>query len=546
MSERFDDILRDKLARARHDGAPDWDALRAELDGASFDETLAAGLGAAPGISATAGALPDWGSLSAKLDADAAASGEAFDALISRRMARATAEESPATSWRQLSHRIDTMWPLRRRLKRYRVLEMAAALLLLATFLPTLRDHFATAGDGDAVLAHSENPGREAAPTHANHPGTPTDEDAAKASFSDGRMPASDAGGAYSPVDNLLGALGLRDVSADVRSAEEIATLFGVSTDRGDAGHTASPVPPSGGTPRISLSGFEAPGLSELALLDDPVRSARAYVALPAGALSVLRAPTPRLTVPALAPARKPWSFGASGTFKTWRVVTPADAAFEQASSGRLAKASQFGAHVLRDVGARWRLGVSLGTASATYETGLPEIRRRAGVTQAGYDVSEDFRGIDLDVAQATVDVRRALLPSDRAVQVWAKAGLGTSAFLRSAYEVHREDVASRSAPPTPNFAGVEQFAPKQTLERSFVPTQQKDFTEGLLQGGSLTDNTQFFGRLGVETELKLGERLRAFGAVDYDVALPGQDGFGPNRDRFGGYGVELGARISL
>ena len=491
------------------------------------------------GGSAAGSALPDWDSLSAKLDADATASGEAFDALISRRVARATADESPAASWRQLSHRIDTMWPLRRRLKRYRVLEMAAVILLLLTFGPMLRDRFAAAGEGGAVLA-------EAAPEPDGVNGRPSGGVAVVPAPPSVGAPADVDGGAYSPVDNLLGALGLRDVSEDVRSAEEIAALFGAGrAEVGGRGPALQP-PTAERASTFSLSGFEAPGLSALAILEDPTRSAEVYVALPAGALAALPPVAPRLAIPTLTAAAKSWSFGASGTFKTWRIATPTDVAFERAGSTRQATASQFGAHVLYDISAKWRLGLSLATASATYATGLPEIRRRAVVTQAGYDISEDFRSIDLDVAQTTLDARYALLPTGRALQVWAKAGLGANAFLRTAYEVRREDLVARSMQASPNLTGVEEFSAKPAVERSFVPTQQKDFTEGLLQGGSLTDNTQFFGRLGVETELKLGDRLRAFGAFDYDAALPGQEGFGPNRDRFGGYGVALGARISL
>ena len=557
--DRFDELLRDKLAAARHEGQPDWDGLRSQLDGADFDATLARGLGGATVATSASGAvLPEWERLSAKLDADAEVSGDAFDAIISRRVARATSDEAPAASWRQLSHRIDTLWPLRRRLVRYRVLEMAAVALLLITFAPLLHDYYMASGGGEAVLAESQRRdggdsvlGGTAAAVR-NDGSTALSGSEAGATDADADMVDRDgarytttATPTYSPLDNLLGALGLAEPVA-VRSAEEIAALFAVpvttptvAADLVPAAREKAPV--RGG------HGKRVAGYVTRAALDLGAPTAATFSVLPDAVLARFPAPAvPQLSLPKLAAPENPWSFGASVTARTWSVATPSDPAFEQASATRQTRATQVGAHVLRDLAPRWRLGLSLGTASATYATGLPVVHRVAAVTPSGYDVSEDFRGIDLDVAQATLDARVGLLPAGRAVQIWAKAGLGANTFLRTAYDLRREDIDSRAAGSKPRPSGAEFVNAGPPVKRPFVPTEQKAFTEGLLQGGSLSDNTQFFGRVGLEAEVELGDRLRAFGAADYDAALSGQRGFGPNRDRFGGYGLEVGARISL
>lgn len=545
MSERFDDLIRGKLAGARHGGAPDWVRLRDELAGASFDELLAVGVGGG-GATSDGAPQPDWEGLSAKLTAEVDASGAAFDELIARRVAHAAADAAPGASWRQLSHRMDTLWPLRRRLVRYRVLELAAAAAFLVTFLPLLRDNAALAPEGGLAEGH--------APYRRPTTGAPAPA-LALADRPDGTPSSAhtdEEGAAYSPLRNLADALGMSDLSTRLLTPAELEALYQPSLTA--VGPTAGgPWGRGAGAPAILPHAVGPTAAHPAPRVGAPVApSAPTIASLPsARALGLVRASAPApgtFVLPRLPTRDNPWSFGASASRKIWRVSTPTDVEFDRGSSVLSAPATAVGAHVLRDLGPRWRLGLSVASSSARYDAGLPAVQRRATVTQAGYDLVEDFRAIDLGLAQATLDTRVGLLPPDQVVQVWAKAGVGANAVLRAAYDLRRSDA------PTPPAAadlsasgGAEALATTQkTVERPFTLTDRKDFAPGLLQGGALTESTQVFGRLGAEAEVRLGSRLRVFGGLDVDVPAPGQQGFGPNRDRFGSYEIGFGARVSL
>ena len=146
--ERLDDIIRGKLtaldAERVPGAAPAWDELGARLDGEVFDASLRDALvrGSAAEPLAGAAVLPDWDALADRLEAADAVHGEAFDRLLADKLARSGAPTSAeaTASWRRLSHRMDTFWPLRRRLVRYRALEVAAAAAVVLTLLPMLRE----------------------------------------------------------------------------------------------------------------------------------------------------------------------------------------------------------------------------------------------------------------------------------------------------------------------------------------------------------------------------------------------------------------------
>ncbi len=528
----FDDLIRGKLAAAQHEGRPDWDALAEQLDGEAFDDSLRqalplAGLSTAAMPGATA---PDWGGLLDRLDADADAEGDAFDRLISRRLAEVETDLAPADSWRQLSHRIDTLWPLRKAFIRYRVLEIAAAAALILTFVPMLRDNpIWRRGEVESVADAAAPPAGSAA-----------DADATAAT--------------YSPLDNLAQAFGLSSLADRIASPDQIAALYtspttSVAGGGGSAALGARQLPSVTLEPEGPLQVQVEPVAAYAPDAPNALNAQRNVRALPEPTLAAMPFTPPKLVVAAGPATAKRWSFGASGVYKTWQVFTPADESFDRGSSRQQVVAPQIGAHVLYAVGSRWRLGLNVGVSSATYGAGLPEVLRLNASTTSRLDVSEKFRSIDLDIAQATVDARYGLLDRRRPAQVWLKAGVGANAFLRTRYDVRRTLGDQNATPPPPREDdGPDDFSAREAkpIAKPFTPSQVKAFPNGLAQGGKLTETIQPFGRLGVEAEVKLGDRLRAFGSVDVDFATPGQRGFGPNQDRFGAVGLEFGARVSL
>ena len=117
----FDDLIRGKLDHLRLDAEPQWDDLRQRLDEEAFDAQLRAAM---PDGALTSAAFADgapasqWEALAEQLDVQADLEADVFDRLIARRVAHVEVHDDPAESWRQLSLRVDTLWPLRRVLVR--------------------------------------------------------------------------------------------------------------------------------------------------------------------------------------------------------------------------------------------------------------------------------------------------------------------------------------------------------------------------------------------------------------------------------------------
>ena len=527
----FDDIIRAKLAAATHEGQPDWDRLRQHLDGDAFDAALSDTLA---GVTASAMAdapPPDWSALADRLDRETALAEDAFDQLISRRLAGATADVPPAASWRQLSHRMDTLWLLRRRLVRYRVLELAAAAALVLTFVPLLRDNpvWQSAATAEAVaVAPPSSPGADA--------------DAVEAEV-------------YSPLDNLASALGLgTSVAAELATEEELRAYYEPLSLRPRPITAVAPTvlefnPGLVDFPDVVGAAAQGKPSGTFAVVDQGGTASVRRFDGPFGQLADLGLHPVSLApaIPNIAlstPIAKGWSFGAAAGWKSWRVYTPTDQNFDRSSQVKSVEASQISAHVLRRVAPRVRLGVSAALSSATYDTGLPEVSVASSFFDSGFDVSEEFESIDLDISQAVADVRVDLLPARSPVRLWGKLGVGGNFFLRNDYEVYRN--IGDPLPPVEARPMIGAEVLEVPVEQELPLTALKDFSKGILEGGSLRQNVQAFGRLGIEAEIALGDRIRAFGGVDADLLLPGQRGFGPNRDEFNALGIEFGARVSL
>ena len=569
----FDDIIRGKLGDSRSEESPDWDRMRERLDGDAFDARLR---GALPGGTFTTAAftttaagdsapVSDWDALEAKLDTAAELEADAFDQLIARRLAHAESGVAPTESWRQLSHRMDTLWPLRRVLVRYRAPELAAAALLLFTFLPLLRDNAIweqLTGRAPATVAHrAPVPTLDsyARATDANGPA------AVAAVATPGVLAPDEIASLIARHDALLGSSAAPQ-AARRQALERIAPGLGALADIYYE-LTATPDPErvalapvssqsTGAAARgatASISDLRAAAERDRASYTDLERlDARRQTSLARAIPTLVASPVSR------APAR--WQVGVSGGLAVLRVRTPADAHFDAVERHRRLAVPQIGAHVLYDARPRLRLGLTAAVFTASYDPELPTVTRAYEPNRDDTGYSEDFRNITLEQVSAAVDVRYGLVPRPRRAQVWAKAGLGAGVTAVANYDVHRAPTSARATNipvastevhggfPSAGTNGGDPGAGKgrPSIYSSATPTSVKEFSDGLLQGGGIAESTQAFGRVGLEGEVRLGRRVRVFGTADYDFALPRQRGFGPNQDRFSGLSTEIGARVSL
>ena len=493
----LDDIIRGKLDGRRADAAPDWDALRDRLDA----------------------------------DADADAPGRQFDELLAGRLRDARADAPAHASWTQLSHRMDTLWPLRRRLVRYRVLEIAAAVALVLTFAPLLRDNPVFSGsDGEYVEAAAALPTTEAAPEHATAQG-----------YTDNplRTPTALVQSATTYVADLFGAAGQPVVSpaSEVPAAvalrpgrlqSPIASLVG---DRRVA--AGSPATPLAQTPAATVASY-----AQL-LQDLSVRPLEVDVHLPS------------VIAPAAASTNSRWGLGPYVGVQSWNVRTPRDFAFAQTARTHRINTAQIGLGATYRLGDRFALGFGVSHTRLSYDPDFPTVVQPNAYVFGPIRLAraETFTNISLDLAQVPLELRFGVLDPARRFQVSLKAGVAANFALNTEYDLRTtiaeaDEIVAMARPPAP-ASGLAPAAPP-AIVREELPSAAKPFVEGVFDAGLTRSNTYVSGRLGVEAAYALNGRIDVFSGVDYSHFFDLTDGFGPNQDAFNAVGITLGSRINL
>ena len=584
MTERLDDIVRAKLAGLRAEGQPDWSDLSERLDGAAFDDLLRDRLDGVPrpdprlnGLAPVVPMVAGWEALDRKLDAGVDATGDAFDRLLADRLERAAAPaEAPQASWRKLSHRIDTLWPLRRRLARYRVLEIAAAVALVLSAAPLLRDNpvYDTVFGGGGATA-----------------GVPTPEladiagDAAPAARLDGldllsprelRLVYSGAADPLRPVAAVAVRGGKpgraavrREATAPAGLAERAYAWAAGLFDR-PAGSAGSPTPDSSAdevTDRLRVTKSRQP--TPISPSTTPSGGSRGAAFAPSvlpqggvwsGVLSQGQAPAeslPGLAFALNAPQTRKWRVGAASGVQVWTVASRAEADFgrEAATQAKIEPLHRLSA--VRRLGARTGLSLGLEYSTLSYDPEFPTVVKENSfyLGNLGFDRSEDFDGVDLEIARAPVTLRYDVSRPGGRAAVWVEGGAALNAALTSNYDITARYTSGAELDPGPQGGGTggtggpnHGFGGAAPAARP-VPvaaalSDVKDFEPGLLQGGRLGDNVFVTARVGLEAEISLGERISAFGSAHYDQYLG--RGLGPNADRYGGLGAVAGLRVSL
>ena len=544
----FDDIIRGKLAALPTGGVPDWGALEARLDGEAFDALVSGGLGTAaadarpaanaPGEAPVVPLVPGWDRLAARLDAGGDAGGEVFDRILAGKVAATGAPLSAEATWQRLSHRMDTAWPLRRRLARYRVLEVAAAVALLLSFVPLLRDNPAVDRYGALVLERLDLGG-----------------DAEADSFSS--APSTLAPRALDPIARVDATARLRDARAP-GAGEPLtpgrllrrAYAWATGSDR-DAALASTPTPTRAGFGETGTDASAAAATQGLTPSEPRGQHEPFTVsALAADAPEVLATRTPTLAafVPAApSPARR-WRLGPDAGARAWTIRTPTDESLNLPAVSRRRVGVSAGVSAVADLSPRLGLGLGVSVTPVSYDPDLPAFVIQDAVRQ-GLDRIEVFDDISTEILQVPVELRRRLTPPGAPVQVSAKAGVTASALLRTRYNIREsvgdaEPLLAMSPQPAPSAPGGE---PVPTAVPAQAPLAEvKEFAPGLLGGGRLADNAYLSARVGLEAEAEVLPRLHVFTSLDYERFVLPDHGVGPNGDRPSSLGLAVGARFSL
>ena len=538
--KEFDDIIKGKIANLPSDGQPDWDKLNELLDGESFDSALRAGMSkVTPSAPNVVPMVVGWDQLNDKLNILAEATGDAFDQQLAQKLANAEVAFSSEESWQQLSHRLDTFWSLRRKLVRYRVLEIAIAASLFFTLVPLLRDnpitqsHFAFSAGNTTTAPEDQAHSAILSPAEINQLVNE------KSLGSDQPTTLSQK---VKPSNQATTPFGLISEAANWISLQFSPSAFAKTNDA-LPGETAL-------DQNERKAYVKVDGLSSTPQPAQP----KAYTAfvipqLPASGKHLLPLSThfPAIVSPKIKQAK--WSIGASAGVNIWQINTPKDITFNQESFSRPQSGFTIGTELLYSLSSKSQLGLGLFYTPVSYDPEYPTILQQ-NVLRIGnrrVDRAETFEAISLDIVQVPLEFRYNILPDGKRVKLWMRGGLVGNFAMNTAYELETDFVETAlTVPGTPvNVGATNQFNGPVQINR-FSPSETKPFVMGVAETGVKSTNTFLSGRVGMESQVVVNDKLQVFGSVDYSQFLPITEGIGPNYDKLNSFGLSVGARISL
>lgn len=510
-SNRFDDILRHKLRRLDPPYDPaTWQRLQARLeaegltrDPADPDELIADKLRRLE--QQPASVPPDWDAFANLLEAAETTDADAFDEAVRGKLSGLHPAADP--DWPHMNRMLDERLTLEGRLRRYRVPEAVLALLFLFTFFPY--EQLWTPGtDWWRLPAAWFDDGHDTpvapAPTPSEGQTTPS--------------PRRATTPANLPVSlSRLSANEAAQVAPTTRSVSPAADRIATPPSRVEAG--TAPLRRLEEKTRAGVAATEA-----TVNPDDLIASLET-------AMSRLQAEGPlEARVPAVGAAtRKHVSLTLLTATDINFVVSPYDPVFGTPSDTTLAVGYGGGLMVAVHRN-RWEWETGLLYTFKRYTPNTP--RQLLGSLE--YLIEENFDGIQLDILQVPLHVRHNLWWHPR-WSLWMHAGASAHLVLSPYYDIRYREV-------TPLLASVpsSEKDPDEVLEQSRL--REKEFPIGLLQGGSLRDNSWLTLNLGLGVERKLTDRLSLMAqpAIQYDLTTRG---FGPNADRLHALSLWLGMR---
>ncbi len=148
--------------------------------------------------------------------------------------------------------------------------------------------------------------------------------------------------------------------------------------------------------------------------------------------------------------------------------------------------------------------------------------------------IEEEFDGLEFDLLQLPVHFSLYLQPEHPKWDFYASVGVSGTFVLTSSYDRHYRYYASDKPDP-------------QELATVLASSKfkQKEFTEGLFEGGTLKENAYLFGEFGLGVERCLGRRWQFFAEPTYRVHLNNRQ-LGPNRDYLRNFSLRLGVKATV
>ena len=154
------------------------------------------------------------------------------------------------------------------------------------------------------------------------------------------------------------------------------------------------------------------------------------------------------------------------------------------------------------------------------------------------YLVTESFEGIALEQLEIPLQFRYELLPENKKWNFYVQTGASAHVVLKSIYEIRSQAARSDESNRKPTVQEAEDLKSQSILS-------EKEFPDGVFEGGKLFENSYLSGTLGFGMERHLSHRWSLFMQPQLKYQLP-FGGFGPNNDRFHSISFRLGTRVTV
>lgn len=151
------------------------------------------------------------------------------------------------------------------------------------------------------------------------------------------------------------------------------------------------------------------------------------------------------------------------------------------------------------------------------------------------YYIREDFHGIQLDILQVPVNLQYHFVDSGK-WRVYGLGGISNHFVTSSVYQIKYRRIPAFTASMIP--------IPSSPDDNRSI-RQEKEFPEGLFDGGSLRDNYYLTANLGLGAERFLSSKWSIFLQPNYQHYLM-SEGIGVNKDKFYTFSIYLGTKFSL
>lgn len=149
---------------------------------------------------------------------------------------------------------------------------------------------------------------------------------------------------------------------------------------------------------------------------------------------------------------------------------------------------------------------------------------------------SEYFQDIRLDLLQIPINVQYFVVNKSK-WRVYASTGMSVNLLLSPLYQIN-ETQAALTQMPTPTL-GPPDNVPDKSLKN------KTEFPKGILAGGNLKENSYLTAQFGLGIERSVGNRWSVFAQPNYQHYLS-KNGLKPFRDKFYTLSLSVGTRVSI